>query len=120
MAWFVESVISPRTEWMTATLPENKPPRGDGQRRYRKRIHSEYVLRQRAIIRPLSVVEIPNSIVDSPMPKIPKSTMGRRPITSCVHFEYCLVASRQRDTPDSRAHWYIDMTCATAKLLSYE
>lgn len=34
------------------------------------------------------MVEIPNNIVDSPMPKIPKSTMGRRPITSWVHCEY--------------------------------
>lgn len=69
-------------------MPENKPPSGADQPQCRECIHSEYILRQRAIMRPLSVVEIPNSIVDSPMPKIPKSTMGRRPITSSVYREY--------------------------------
>jgi hypothetical protein len=28
--WFVESVISPKTEWMTAMFPENSPPTGLG------------------------------------------------------------------------------------------
>lgn len=81
--WFVESVISPRTEWMTAIFPENSPPTELEVSLSADRYCMECSPpKQRATKTLASDLDKPNISVVMASPIMPRNMTGRRPMAS--------------------------------------